>query len=168
MLITVERHDEFEEILQARGLFKEASTHMGTIRLYTIDNKTVVTYTSDGTETNYVFVQKKSTDSEEKDESSSKKAHPLSIHLSKQILDPILRETHTPKDYKVKKSILHNGEIEVSLIHIESGDIKVLSAVEGLDHAIDVFDDIPVEVKQTHFCALEETLIHIFMSALLA
>lgn len=165
MLITVERHDDFEEMLLARGLFKEGLEHMGTIRLYLLDNKTIVTYASNAGDVNYVFIRR---ESDRKNESTDfKEASTLAMCLSNQILDPILRESYTPKEYKVKKSVLYNREVSVRLIHIESGDIKVFSAVEGLDHAADIFEDIPVEVKQTQFLTLEKAAAHLFMNTLL-
>lgn len=165
MLITVERHDDFEEILLARGLFREGTSYIGTIRLYAIDKKTVVTYTSDREGHNYVFIHKNMI--QENESKGDKNTYSPGMRLSKQILDPILRESHTPKEYKVKRTLLYNGEIGVRLINIESGDIKVLSAVEGLDHAIEIFEDVPVEIKETQSLKLEEALTNIFISALL-
>ncbi|KAI5193029.1 hypothetical protein NEMIN01_2373 [Nematocida minor] len=162
MLITVERHEDFEGMLLIRGLSKGSSTYIGTIRLYTIGNKTAITYTSDVLGSNHVFIYHK-----KEAEYGQKSAEILHMQLDSQILDPILKESNVPKEYKVRASALMNGEIEVKLMHIESGDIKVLSAVEGLDHAVDIFEDIPVEVKPSTALSSEETLVHLFMDTLL-
>ncbi|KAH9385648.1 uncharacterized protein NEMAJ01_0544 [Nematocida major] len=162
MLIAVEKHEDIESILLGNGLSKRSSTYTGTIRLYVIENKTSITYTSN-TANNYVFTQKQS--SSKTGEAENEIPH-LNIELSQQILDPILKESHAPKEYKLKETILFNNEIEIKLINIESGDIKVLTAVEGLDHAVEIFDDIPVETMPIGSAPLDKTLCLLFMRTL--
>ncbi|OAG32677.1 hypothetical protein NEIG_00741 [Nematocida sp. ERTm5] len=176
MLITTEKHEDFETTLLEWGLSKGASSYIGEIQLYTINGKAVITYTSHVSENNYVYVYNPSSAAGESNEKEKEKSGEptraveptyISLQLSKQILNPIIKEAHKPKEYKVKESVIFNGQVEMKLLHIESGDIKVLTGIEGLDHAIEIFNDLPVEKKSISASTLEEMLCQLFMNTLL-
>ncbi|EIJ89148.1 hypothetical protein NEPAR06_0309 [Nematocida parisii] len=175
MLITTEKHEDFETTLLEWGLSKGASSYIGEIQLYTINGKAVITYTSHVSENNYVYVYNSSSaagESKEKEKEKNKSARAaeptyISLQLCKQILNPIIKEAHKPKEYKVKESVIFNGQVEMKLLHIESGDIKVMTGIEGLDHAVEIFNDLPVEKKSISADTLEEMLCQLFMNTLL-
>lgn len=165
MLITTEKHEEFEAILLERGFMKGRSIYVGVIRLYTTDSKTTITYTSSRSLNNYVYVSNKEQEKTQTDEAEN--VNSCKIKLTKQILDQLLKESYTPKEYNIKETVLFNSEIELKIINIESRDIKILSVLDGLDHAIEIFEAIPVEIRTAPGEPLEETLCVCFMQKLL-
>ncbi|KAI5149177.1 hypothetical protein NEAUS05_1673 [Nematocida ausubeli] len=164
MLITTEKHEDFEAALLEWGLAKGASAYTGTIHLYTIGGKTVVVYTSYNSKNNYVYIKTQNLPNV-----SSQNTYPgfLRVQLNEQVLNSILKEAHKPKEYKIKESVVSNAQMERKLINIESGDIKVLTGIEGLDHAVEIFNDIPLQIKPVTLGSFEETLCKLFMDTLL-
>ncbi|KAI5172552.1 hypothetical protein NEFER03_1627 [Nematocida sp. LUAm3] len=155
MILALSNHEELERILLFNGLNKQRVLQTGALVVYTQQNNRVISYTTNQkTQKEMIYLLR---DGEIK---SAEFAAPWLFYL--------LRDKYTKKHYKVKRSKLSNGVTEADIFYVESGDTRVMTGVEGIDHAQEIFEDLEIEVKpNNHSKEPEHFLLTLFSEYIL-
>jgi len=135
MIITLEEHELFEEAILSRGFTKGRAAISGSLSFYLLNKNSVVAY------------------NREKENEFKQIIYlvtPEGVQETKckdPWIDQLLKEKEKPKTYRIKEYGIRNRKIEGRILALELDSARVLTAVEGLDHASDIFDELDTEKR---------------------
>ncbi|KAI5192235.1 hypothetical protein NECID01_1860 [Nematocida sp. AWRm77] len=150
MIITLEEHSLFEKALASRSLVKGRSAVQGKIHVYSQEDKYAITYTEEPCGKQYVYVY------------MPKTKQVFQVQAALPWADSLLKEEESPpKEYRVREAPMYNSKIRARYVFIEAGDTRVFTGVVGIDHAMDVFEELDVELRVPKG---EESVLDLLMS----
>ncbi|KAI5184547.1 hypothetical protein NEHOM01_0222 [Nematocida homosporus] len=134
MIIALSAHEEFERTIFGYGFVKKRTVQAGSLTSYAFDGKRLVAYTAERVQNRrqYVYFQQ------------NNQVHRAEFESA--WIDACLRERSTQRSYRVRFTYISNGTLQGRIFYLESANgIKIMSAVEGIDHASEIFEEVPVE-----------------------
>ncbi|OAG29238.1 hypothetical protein NEDG_01311 [Nematocida displodere] len=137
MIMTLEGHELFESILLSHGLTRGRVADIGQVSVYLIGDRRLISYTKHAhgsPETQQVYVQ-----TEQRIEKAS---------FTLPWVGTLIGDRSTAKEYRVRTLPVTNGTVEGRVFYIESGEVRVITAVQGVDHAQELFEEIDTIMKK--------------------
>lgn len=131
MLLTHTDHEEVERILLSHGFSRERSKEIGTMCIYASNDRKIVTYTEiSSIPRQYIYIQSGSLFSK--------------YSFSAPWIENLLKDSAVPKIYTVRGYTLFKSPVKIQVFYAESGDVRVITAVDGIDHASEIFNECSI------------------------
>lgn len=144
MIVTVDDHELFETLIVSAGLSKSRTQIHGTLSIHVLNGKKVGVFHSrprrDG-----MSMKDSSKDRAERVCISSE-GNKIEAEFSVPWIEQILSDSHPKKEYTVRTAQLTNGVLNSQIFYVDSGDTRTMTAVEGMDHASEIFAEIKVHL----------------------
>lgn len=149
MIVTVEDHELFETLISSAGLSKSRTQRHGSLSIHMLNGKKVGVFHS-RPRRDAAFPTKDTPTEKAERVCIVSEGRKIEAAFSAPWIEQMLAGSHPKKEYTVRTAQLTNGVLHPQIFYVDSADTRTVTAVEGMDHASEIFAEIKVHVTTAH------------------